>query len=160
MSEQNFQRRQLKVKVEPNTTIVIYDPLDQTYNFINGGCPKSKAEYEEFLKEELTFRDVLLIVIEALPSIDGNLLIKPKAKSTDRHKREAISKIAETVHLSVASLRRGYYIQKYGSKEINDLCRDGKLSIWKAYNFVKRENEKKLIAMLLAEKEKLKKAEG
>ena len=90
---------------------------------------------------------------EQLPSIDGNSLIKPKAKSTDRHKREALSKIAENLQISVATLRRAYYIQKYGSKEINDLCRDGKLSIWRAYNFVRRENEKKLISLLLKEKE-------
>ena len=153
MNEQMFQKREIRIKIEPKTTIVVYNPSDDTYNFINGGCPKSKAEYEEFLKEELTFNNVLLIILtEALPSIDGKQLIKPKSKSTDRHKREKISKIAEQVALSPATLRRGVYVDKYGSEEIKELCKNGKLSIWRAYNFVKHQQERKMIELLLKEK--------
>jgi len=89
-----------------------------------------------------------------LPSIDGKSLMRSKSKSTDRHEREAISKIARQVHLSVPTFRRGLYIKKYGSEEIQELCKSGKLSIWRAYNFVKREQEAKLFRMLEEMREK------
>lgn len=153
MTEQIFRQREMRVTVEPKTTVVVYDPSDETYNFINGGCPKSKAEYEDFLKEELAWRDVFLIIL-ILPSIDGNSLIKPKAKSTDRHKRETLSKVGEKVGLSVATFRRSLYIDKWGSEEIKQLCRSGQLSVWRAYNFVRRQQEEKLFELILAAKAK------
>jgi len=79
MTEQIFQQREMRIKTEPKTTIIVYDPSDETYNSINGGCPKSKAEYEEFLKRELTFRNVLLIIITESSSpdkLDPNLRVR------------------------------------------------------------------------------------
>ena len=85
-----------------------------------------------------------------LPSIDGNIVSKVEAKSTARHKRETMYKIAEKLDLSEATLRRGHYIQKFGSAEINELCRSGKLSIWKAYNIVKKDQERKTVEYLFS----------
>ena len=89
-----------------------------------------------------------------LPSIDGKPLVKPTSKSTDRHKRETIYKIAKDLALSATSLRRGTYIRKFGSEEIKELCRNGQVSIWRAYNYVKRQQEMKLIELLIVAKEK------
>jgi len=89
-----------------------------------------------------------------LPSIDGKPLVKPKAKSTDRHKRETAYKIAKDLNLSVATLRRGTYVLKFGSKEIIELLRSGQISVWRGYNYVRRQQEKKLFELLLKAKEK------
>ena len=89
--------------------------------------------------------------MDILPSFDGKPLIKPKSKSTERHKRETLSKIAESQKISTATLRRAKYIIAFGSEDVKELCRSGQLSIWRAYNFVKRQEEHKLFTLLEAE---------
>ena len=79
-----------------------------------------------------------------LPSIDGKPLVKPKAKSTDRHEREVLSQFAEKLQLSPATVRRALYIDAYGSQEIKALLETGKISIWKAYEVTKREETKRV----------------
>ena len=83
-----------------------------------------------------------------LPSIDGKPLVRSKSKSTDRHKRETISKIAEQVQLSAPTLRRILYIKKYGSEQVQELCKNEKLSTWRAYNFVRQQQEGKLFRII------------
>ena len=87
-----------------------------------------------------------------LPTIDGKPLVKPKAKSTDRHKREKLYKIAKNLQMSVATLRRGHYILKFGSEEIKELLRNNEVSVWRAYNYVKRQKEMELIEWILRNK--------
>lgn len=80
----------------------------------------------------------------SLPSFDGKPLIKPKAKSANRHSRETAVKAVEGTGLSVTQYRRGKFILKYGSPEIQQLVRENKLSIWRAYNYVKHEQDVKV----------------
>lgn len=79
-----------------------------------------------------------------LPSFDGSL-VKPKAMSTDRHERETLAKFAEKLQISTATVRRGLYIDDYGTPEIKALLLAGKISIWKAYEATKREEQKRIM---------------
>jgi hypothetical protein len=80
--------------------------------------------------------------MEDLPPIGGSYE-RPKTKSTDRHKRETAFKIADSLQLSVTTLRRVHFIKKFGSPEIQQALRDEKISISRAFNIVKAEDEER-----------------
>jgi len=88
---------------------------------------------------------------DMLPSFDGKPLIKPKAKSTDRHSRETSARVAKMQGLSTTMFRRAKFILLYGSAEVQQLVRDDKVSIWRAYNFVVREHEAKAFKLIETE---------
>lgn len=109
------------------------------------------------------------VASESLPPNGGNYE-KPKAKSTDRHRRETastvclkVSKMAGT-HLSVTTMRRMQYVVDFGSPEIKQALDHKKISISRAYNIVKAEQDEKALQFLheylkLTEEEKKKLAE-
>lgn len=78
---------------------------------------------------------LLMLTHTILPPIDGKYA-RRMSKSTERHRREKIYRIAEIVDLSVTQLRRAQFIWKYGSEEIKKALDSKDLSIWKAYNIV------------------------
>ena len=84
---------------------------------------------------------------EPLPPFGGNYE-RLKSKSTDRHKRETMSKVAEQVGLSTTTLRRDMYIIKFGSAEIKQALKENRLSSSRAYNIVKTEKEGQLFRAL------------
>ena len=89
-----------------------------------------------------------------LPPIDGNPFIKPKAKSTDRHRRETAFKVALDVskicgrRLSVTTIRRMEYVVDFGSPEIKEALDKEVISISKAYSIVKAERFRIALKML------------
>ena len=76
---------------------------------------------------------------ENLPSNDGKPLIKPKAKSTERHEREVLSQFAEKLQLSTATVRRVLYVDEYGSEEIKASLDSGKIIDLTYETFSKKE---------------------
>ena len=92
-----------------------------------------------------------MTIPNTLPSFDGKPLVKPKSKSTDRHSREIADRVARMQGLSTTMFRRAKIILLYGSDEVQQLVRDDKVSIWRAYNFVVREQEAKAIKIFLGE---------
>lgn len=95
-----------------------------------------------------------------LPSIDGKPLIKQPSKSTDRHAREIAAKVAKLEQLSTTQYRRAKFIIEHGSPEIQQLVREDKLSIWRAYNYVRRQYERNLFLLVEAELENLPSIDG
>jgi hypothetical protein len=85
---------------------------------------------------------------ELLPPIGGNYE-KPKAKSTDRHRRETVFKQAleankaAGVYYSVTTWRRLEFVFDFGSPEIKQALDHKKISISRAYNIVKAEQDEK-----------------
>lgn len=85
---------------------------------------------------------------EPLPPIGGNYE-RPKAKSTDRHRRETRFQQLPQVNAvtgadcSVTTWRRLEYVVGHGSPELVKALDDKKISISRAYNIVKAEEEER-----------------
>jgi hypothetical protein len=92
--------------------------------------------------------DLIMVEVasESLPPNDGNYE-RPKAKSTDRHRRETIFKQALELSkmvgkdISVTTLRRMEFVIDFGSPEIKQALDHKKINISRAYNIVKAEQD-------------------
>lgn len=85
---------------------------------------------------------------EPLPSIDGKPLIKSPSKSTARHKRELMNKIAEKVGLSGTQFFRLRFIQEHGDPQIIGLLKAEKISTWRTYCYVRRKHDAEVFKVI------------
>lgn len=76
-----------------------------------------------------------------LPPIDGKPFLKKTAPSTARHAREALAKMLKENNLgfSVTTARRIDYVNEHGTPEIKEAMNNEQVSVWFAYNYVKRQ---------------------
>lgn len=90
----------------------------------------------------------------------GGKYAKPKAKSTDRHRRETAFKQAFAANkevgrdYSVTTWRRLEFVCDFGSPELVKALDTKQVSISRAYNIVKEEEEARALQYLREQREK------
>ena len=87
---------------------------------------------------------LLMLTHTILPPIDGKYA-RHTSKSTERHRREKVFKLADKVQLSVTTFRRCQFIWHFGSPEIKAALDNKTISISKAYNILKAEQDVKVL---------------
>ena len=90
-------------------------------------------------------------LIETLPSIDGNQFKQKQAPSAKRHAKETMTILAKELDFSsTTTCRRMMYVEDHGSEDIKEALKNGDVSAWFAYKYVKRKQYARLREMLKA----------